>query len=945
MIKKIFILLFILFQVQTLYAEYNNERSAEASQVWNEIDDLEKEKPVLRAVISYCDNQLPIAKDMKSKVENYAQKVTILYKSNAIKTIISGGLSAASEIAGGISGKVLVDLGLWLTNKGISITMGNSSTFGGVSNYKRSIGNFLSANHTLTKELNNLYEISKTSDGAIQAYYNKNGRYRDLLGPLGDTGVFTTRMRLVIEQTVPAIASLKNLITMLENEKENTTSKLKQLDRRLARLKKKLKELNKEQKAKKIEEIKPKLSNEEIKKGNIVTLQPNIGLGNPEICTDAASRLANLYSRYNSTVIALNKHIKKLNSLRKNYIDEINEKKKENINSFNETLGSVPYPTGYEIPMSKRLSVEKNWRYKLMEAEKALTAASKKLASNLVTNLPGDELAKTISQELANKNYIYKTAVGLNNTCFSSLSFEGSALITVRMVDYPQMLRYQKKQMMITIDKEEKLEKEMKAYNDKVINKMRSDFKEKRKQMEDAISKYERSIRKNETFENNLMADMTSLQNLYKSGLFTSKETAGRGKNYYLKLKIKDSDTVCQTVKKIRNLLDSSNVQNVISLEKKIKTYLSYSSTYAALPIPKAAFVEFGKDIKNAQKNHMTHKNNFSIALNTYRDSSSDTQSIYNAFSQYEFYKVPQLRPLYDKLVYNVKITKSLIKNLRVEIENALSKKMIPSQQCPHLQEYYENTIKRFKKDFFCIPISNKLLDAVVEDLEDLKLLLSKVRAKPRYIDTRVMMKNIKQLLSDVENFSLGNTEAYINKYKSYRAKYKEYYTKINETNVKNINSPDRADLNGILAKINTQLLIYADNIKDLSAGNDTAAIKSLYSKFSQYYSEKNIASLMNLLSDDWESSGDGTTFMDLEDTLNNSFSVFDEIECTIDSLNITNIGSNRYRVTYVITIKGFIYDEDIEHLEKSSVNEEIMFDNKIPKIYKTLNGHYWKIR
>ena len=74
-------------------------------------------------------------------------------------------------------------------------------------------------------------------------------------------------------------------------------------------------------------------------------------------------------------------------------------------------------------------------------------------------------------------------------------------------------------------------------------------------------------------------------------------------------------------------------------------------------------------------------------------------------------------------------------------------------------------------------------------------------------------------------------------------------------------------------------------------------------------------------------------------------FSIFDEIKCDINSLNINSIGQNKYSVTYVITIKGFIYDEDIEHTEKSSVNEEIVIDNGTPKIFKTLSGKYWKTR
>lgn len=121
--------------------------------------------------------------------------------------------------------------------------------------------------------------------------------------------------------------------------------------------------------------------------------------------------------------------------------------------------------------------------------------------------------------------------------------------------------------------------------------------------------------------------------------------------------------------------------------------------------------------------------------------------------------------------------------------------------------------------------------------------------------------------------------------------------------------------------------------------------IKTLYSYFSQYYSSKDLSSLLSLISDDWESVSDSTTLMDLEDTLDNSFSIFDEVKCDISSLNINKIDENRYSVHYVISIVGFIYDSDIEHLEKSSVSEEVIINKDQVKILKTLNGNYWQKR
>jgi len=68
-------------------------------------------------------------------------------------------------------------------------------------------------------------------------------------------------------------------------------------------------------------------------------------------------------------------------------------------------------------------------------------------------------------------------------------------------------------------------------------------------------------------------------------------------------------------------------------------------------------------------------------------------------------------------------------------------------------------------------------------------------------------------------------------------------------------------------------------------------------------------------------------------------------VKCTIDSLSISQAGANTYRVTYVVTIQGENYENDIKHVEKSSVSEEVRIIDGKPKISQTLNGKYWTVR
>ena len=39
---------------------------------------------------------------------------------------------------------------------------------------------------------------------------------------------------------------------------------------------------------------------------------------------------------------------------------------------------------------------------------------------------------------------------------------------------------------------------------------------------------------------------------------------------------------------------------------------------------------------------------------------------------------------------------------------------------------------------------------------------------------------------------------------------------------------------------------------------------------------------------------------------------------------------------------RKFLYSQDIEHNEKSSVSEEVIIIDGTPKISKTLSGKYW---
>ena len=117
--------------------------------------------------------------------------------------------------------------------------------------------------------------------------------------------------------------------------------------------------------------------------------------------------------------------------------------------------------------------------------------------------------------------------------------------------------------------------------------------------------------------------------------------------------------------------------------------------------------------------------------------------------------------------------------------------------------------------------------------------------------------------------------------------------------------------------------------------------VKNLYTNFKQAYESKSEYELVDFLSGDWDS-GDGTTLTDLEDHFRNMFSVYDAIQYSISNIQAVKKSENLYQVNYEVTIIGQIYTVGITRKEKSSVTEEVIFENGNPKINRTLNGRFW---
>lgn len=148
-------------------------------------------------------------------------------------------------------------------------------------------------------------------------------------------------------------------------------------------------------------------------------------------------------------------------------------------------------------------------------------------------------------------------------------------------------------------------------------------------------------------------------------------------------------------------------------------------------------------------------------------------------------------------------------------------------------------------------------------------------------------------------------------------------------------------EINVLILKLQNAKEVLGQALKN----RNEQSVRDFYIKFKEAYESKDVSSVVSFLSDKWGSSSDGTDMSDLEDYLSRSFRLFDSIIYNISNLNIQKIKENLYRVSYNLSIEGEIYDDDIVHVEKSSVQEEIQIKNGKVKILKTLNGRFWSIK
>lgn len=160
------------------------------------------------------------------------------------------------------------------------------------------------------------------------------------------------------------------------------------------------------------------------------------------------------------------------------------------------------------------------------------------------------------------------------------------------------------------------------------------------------------------------------------------------------------------------------------------------------------------------------------------------------------------------------------------------------------------------------------------------------------------------------------------------------YYASANETGAKELISRGY----DLIVKLND----YIAQARQTLVAAVAAQVRDFYATFAKTYEQRNANAVTRLMDERWTAS-DGTDLVDVEEMLDNSFSVFDRVEYRIENLTVSPMPDGRAAASYNVTIVGRILRQDLVHQEKSTVNDVLANDGKGWRIVQTLGGQFWK--
>ncbi len=985
---RVFLFTLVLFFALTLPLEAEDE-SRLRSDLSFQIQELEQIKPPLFDIIAYAKKEIIRVEKAKKEVKQYRDEVNTSLKNNLIKTLASGTINTLMELHGSRNAGRAVDLATWAIGKAIGLSMEKSTFFAGKEAfYTRKLEGISEDHRSLGAEIDKLYRMASSSDEAMKAYYNRYGKQP--AWELGDTGTFIQRMRLIVEYAEAAHKALSVLEIHLNQMLESAQRDLKAIDRQIAILRSQLEELNRKDRDAQLEKnAKVQLSEEDERisqKPDSVEPSISVDPDMPQGCYGAKNRETHrAISAEITKFIQIAKDendrlkglLKERNTIQQAYLSEIQEKRNAIENAYqkpmetsflyNIDLSSVEngsYPTGapFDQMLEDTRGFHDAWMLRLKTRKDELQA----LADTILEGIDTEALNLQIAQGLSNINAAVGRYARIRRECLNEPEQSAALIrtgtdngivssypfITHVSFDFIETLKSMKLKLLEEVAETQQTIERQAAYHEDKMTKLRKLFDARRNEMQEEIARYQRQRQAYQSNQNAIRRQVSKLRSRYQTSLFTP-VSSGSGTLYQLNFDVDLDAGLCAAISQVHKQFAAGPIADVAALERQVATAYELSIYYGRPAVPVPAFVEMKMDWEAEQKELDRDAAQAMETRQRYNNMRSNIQTISEHLQNDNFFMLGQLYP--DSVFHKISsrqqdVIKQLahsLGNLKTELTNALSHDRVHALRLESFEGQYRLRLKEFEENLACRESQDTIAEKFSTQLEVVNELLGKLSQKPRYINPAGLFTGINALLAEVETFYIDDTPAYEKTYKRLMQAYEEYDQKVNSVNAGQLISTDKTQLNTLLRRIDSLLAAHTDHMRTMASIRDTTtshhAIQQLYEAFARHYGDKDLYALTALLADDWVSGSDGADLMDLEDTLSNSFSLFDEISCQIEGLTIQPIKDDRFSVSYTITIEGYSYANDIRHTEKTTVTEEVrMTEDGRAVIARTTGGRFW---
>lgn len=260
------------------------------------------------------------------------------------------------------------------------------------------------------------------------------------------------------------------------------------------------------------------------------------------------------------------------------------------------------------------------------------------------------------------------------------------------------------------------------------------------------------------------------------------------------------------------------------------------------------------------------------------------------------------------------------------------------------LRGYPQRIDQAFDEQLGCLDPNHSLLRGMARQRDALAANIAQLGGKASYASAEALTGQMRKTLAGVVALAIGEGQGYVDQVNALVDQEKKGRAQF-ERQESDFSPTDVGTLKALLHEITERLASHREQVSRRSpagASADAAGLQQLYADFSEAYARADLRALMALMASDWQG-GDGTSRRELEDSLSNSFRVFDNLEFRIAGLAISPQATNgNVQVSYKLSISGKNSRRGLKHQENFDVVDEVGRINGKLLILRTLSGSLW---